>query len=67
MPIYEFKCHKCENVFEYLCINSNDGDSATCPSCGGKNTEKMLSTFSSVSSSSSSPGLSSCSPSGGFS
>ncbi|MCD4716597.1 MAG: zinc ribbon domain-containing protein [Desulfobacterales bacterium] len=72
MPIYEFKCKKCGNVFEFLCFRSSDEDTATCPSCGGNKTEKLLSKFSSASSGSSSGlgsslGSPSCSPSGGFS
>ncbi len=72
MPIYEFKCKKCGNVFEYLCFNSRDEETAKCPSCGANNNEKLLSTFSSASSGSnegfgSGLGSASCSPSGGFS
>ncbi|MBW1704552.1 MAG: zinc ribbon domain-containing protein [Deltaproteobacteria bacterium] len=72
MPIYELKCKKCGNVFEFLCFHSSDEATATCPSCGGSKTEKLLSTFSSASSGSSKgfgSGLASasCSPSGGFS
>jgi putative FmdB family regulatory protein len=72
MPIYEFKCKKCGNVFEFLCFRSADSDAVTCPSCGENKTEKLLSTFASCSSSSGSafPGSaasSSCVPKGGFS
>ena len=52
MPIYEFKCQSCDNVFESLRFPSDgDGDIA-CPSCGGKNNEKLLSAFACISSSS---------------
>jgi putative FmdB family regulatory protein len=61
MPIYEFKCKNCGNVFEYLCFRSRDKDQAVCPACGDKNTETMLSVFSSKGS-----GVSDCAPSGGF-
>jgi putative FmdB family regulatory protein len=72
MPIYEFKCKNCGNTFEYLCMRSDDENHVKCPSCGKEKSEKLLSTFSSVSSSSSQglgsiAGASSCSPSGGFS
>jgi len=70
MPIYEFRCKKCDDVFECLIFKSDDNN-IPCPSCGGDKTEKLLSTFSSLSSSSSqvtdnvsSP---SCGSSGGFS
>jgi len=32
MPIYEFKCSKCGEVFEYLQFKSDD-KCALCPSC----------------------------------
>lgn len=71
MPIYEFKCKKCGNVFEFLCFRSADSDGVACPSCGDNKTEKLLSTFSSCSSGSdsafSSSAASSCVPRGGFS
>ena len=70
MPIYEFKCRKCGNVFERLCFASDDESDILCPTCKGNEVEKLLSSFSSGSSSS---GLgqalssSACSSSGGFS
>ena len=67
MPIYEFKCKKCGNEFEYLCFNSSDEENAECPKCGAQETEKLLSCFSSVSSGGGLAATSSCSPSGGFS
>jgi putative FmdB family regulatory protein len=72
MPIYEFRCKHCENVFEFLCIHSDGKNAAMCPACGGKESEKLLSAFSTVSSNSH-QGLShnlassSCSSKGGFS
>ncbi|TET86827.1 MAG: zinc ribbon domain-containing protein [Desulfobacteraceae bacterium] len=72
MPIYEFKCKYCGNIFEYLCIKSNDKDNTSCPSCGRNENEVLLSAFSSMSSSNTLRGVSrasssSCSASGGFS
>lgn len=73
MPIYEFKCQKCENIFEYLCFKSDSENDADCPSCGSKNVEKLLSTFCSLSSGGTGAGFDgnipapSCSSSGGFS
>jgi putative FmdB family regulatory protein len=63
MPIYEFKCKICGNIFEYLCLRSDDKDHVVCPSCGRGEAETLLSTFSSKGPVTSS----SCSPSGGFS
>ena len=70
MPIYEFKCKQCGKDFEFLCFRNDD--SAECPSCGGKDTERLLSTFScsgggKSDGSAGASALSGCSPSGGFS
>lgn len=70
MPIYEFKCKKCGNVFEHLCFKTSDKDQAPCPNCGHKKSDLLMSAFSSASSKNTGQGLngpSSCSPSGGFS
>jgi putative FmdB family regulatory protein len=72
MPIHEFQCKKCGNIFEYLCFRRDDRDHARCPSCDHEEVEMLLSTFSSKGSApkSSPAGLSSassCSSSGGFS
>ena len=72
MPIYEFKCKNCGNVFEYLCLKSTDKDQARCPACGREETDVLLSAFSSMNSGKTQSGgnrasSSSCSPSGGFS
>lgn len=69
MPIHEFKCKNCGNVFEYLCIKSTDKDQASCPLCGREEADMLLSAFSSMNSSKTQSGdmASSCSPSGGFS
>jgi len=64
MPIYEFKCMKCKNEFEYLVIGSN-GD-VSCPDCNTKKVQRLMSACSfkgngDFSSSSASSGCSSCS------
>ncbi len=70
MPIYEFKCEKCDLVFEYLVVGKED-KYAQCPSCGGKDTHRVMSTFSSGSSKTSPasgrPSQASCNSSSGFS
>ncbi len=43
MPLYEYKCSKCDQIFEEL-VNGN-GEQVTCPTCGRKDCEKILSTF----------------------
>ena len=71
MPIYEFKCKECGKEFEFLCLSSKDENAARCPACGSEATERLLSTFSSVSSGNGgalgSVASSACSSSGGFS
>ena len=64
MPIYEYRCKKCEKVFEVIQKVEEGGDSLKCPSCGQKGPEKVLSCFSSLKGSESS---SSCGPAGGSS
>jgi putative FmdB family regulatory protein len=44
MPIYEFECGKCEEVFEAMRPVSGGG-SATCPACGSKRVRKLVSAF----------------------
>ncbi len=42
MPIYDYKCKKCETVSEVL-VRSSDGQTIKCSSCGSTNVEKLLS------------------------
>ena len=43
MPIYEFKCSKCQNFFELLVMNSDEEAEFKCPECNAKNFERVLS------------------------
>jgi putative FmdB family regulatory protein len=36
MPIYEYNCSKCENVFEEWLKFSEERESMPCPRCGGE-------------------------------
>ncbi len=45
MPIFEFKCKKCENEFEKLVFASEEND-VVCPACGSTETTKEFSVFS---------------------
>ena len=70
MPIYECRCNKCNYIFEEFVFSSKtDFDDISCPTCGEKKSEKLMSAFSSTGGSTS-PGYaapaSSCG-SGGFS
>ncbi len=62
MPIYEYRCRKCGEVFERIQKVDEGGDHLSCPYCGGIKPEKVLSSFSS---SKESESTSSCSPMGG--
>ena len=64
MPIYEFRCKKCDKKFEELVFSLNSEKKIICPQCGSKESERLFSHFSSKSSGSLT--TSSCSPRGGF-
>ncbi len=53
MPLYEYKCKKCERSFEILQRNN---EKVVCPKWGGKTLEKQFSVFASSSQSDSSAG-----------
>lgn len=67
MPIYEYRCMKCDKDFEYLVFGSDH--SAKCPDCNTKDVERLMSACSfkssggsySPSMEASSSGCSSCS------
>ncbi len=35
MPIYEYQCPSCNNIFEEWVKTANDEEEETCPKCGG--------------------------------
>jgi putative FmdB family regulatory protein len=43
MPIYEFKCSKCEAFFEVIVMGSDNNDVAGCPKCKSKEFERVVS------------------------
>jgi putative FmdB family regulatory protein len=45
MPIYEYRCEKCSQVFEKITWNSKN-EIIKCPYCNGEKVHKLLSTFS---------------------
>ncbi len=45
MPLYEFRCSKCRELFELLVMN-NDEDIVKCPHCSSEAFERVLSTAS---------------------
>jgi putative FmdB family regulatory protein len=46
MPIYEFKCLKCETFFEILVMNQNESVERVCPKCDTGDIERVISTTS---------------------
>ncbi|MEA1967507.1 MAG: zinc ribbon domain-containing protein [Thermodesulfobacteriota bacterium] len=42
MPIYEYKCNKCNNSFEKL-IFAGEEENLKCPECGNKDITKKMS------------------------
>ncbi len=43
MPIYEFKCSKCEEFFELLVMKTDDELELRCPKCKSEEFERVLS------------------------
>ena len=69
MPLYEYQCNNCEEVFEQI-VRFSDADLPPgCPFCGKKDTHKKISLAASFGSSSSGAVASSgnnCGSGGGF-
>ena len=43
MPIYDFRCHVCAEVSEFLVPSSADSETLACPKCGNLNLERLIS------------------------
>jgi len=43
MPIYEFKCLRCEEFIELLLMNKDEEIELKCPKCASKDLERVLS------------------------
>ncbi len=71
MPIREFRCSSCGNVFEELIMHSAEMEELTCPKCGTPKVEQLMSSFAITSSAAPAPAgcpqSASCGESGGFS
>jgi len=72
MPIYEYRCQQCKNLFEALVGSSRERDQTRCPKCGSDRVKRVISagSFRISSSSAGSPpagALSGCSSRSGFS
>ncbi len=44
MPIYEFRCLKCEDLFELLLLKTEDQAEMRCPKCQSEEFERVMST-----------------------
>jgi putative FmdB family regulatory protein len=44
MPIYEFRCLKCQDLFEMLIMNPDDNEKVHCPKCNADTSERVMST-----------------------
>lgn len=71
MPIYEYRCDECRNLFELLTTSTTTTETVTCPKCGSNRVKKAISASSfrinSGGSAIPSGALSGCSSKGGFS
>ncbi|MFU8819114.1 MAG: FmdB family zinc ribbon protein [Desulfurivibrio sp.] len=72
MPIYEYRCQQCKNLFEALVGSSRERDQTRCPQCDGDQVQRVISagSFRISSAGSGSPpagALSGCSSRSGFS
>ncbi|MBO7524944.1 MAG: zinc ribbon domain-containing protein [Verrucomicrobia bacterium] len=45
MPIYEYACPKCKKVFSFLSKTLTPPRVPSCPKCGGRKMEKLMSRF----------------------
>ena len=43
MPVYEFKCRKCEHLFEVMGSYAEREKAQTCPKCGGTEVKHVIS------------------------
>jgi len=48
MPIKEFECLSCKEVFEVLILKKGEEEDLSCPRCGGKKLTKLLSLFAKI-------------------
>jgi len=46
MPVYEFKCGKCEHLFEVMGSYAEREKAQTCPKCGSTEVKQAISLFS---------------------
>ncbi len=60
MPIYDYECQECGEVAEIF-LNSVDGNRPiTCPACGSKKMQKLISAFQMLQTEARAPGRTCC-------
>lgn len=65
MPIYEYRCKRCQHKFDRLVPMGTEDSEIECPACHEKQAERALSLFGTSGSGSRSRSASSCAPTGG--
>ncbi len=45
MPIFEYQCRECQEIFESLQLSRSREEDTECPRCGSERTERIVSTF----------------------
>lgn len=48
MPIYEFRCRRCEEQFEEIVRNLEQAEEVVCPECGSDQVERLQSGFATI-------------------
>lgn len=43
MPIYEFRCLECKEIFEVIVVSGNENEEIQCTKCGSTSFERVLS------------------------
>ena len=64
MPIYEYRCRKCDHQFEKFRPMDDDGSELACPECGRRSPDRVLSVFAASAKTAESGGAGGCGPSG---
>jgi putative FmdB family regulatory protein len=59
MPLYKYQCSDCQEEFEEL-VSYSESNNVACPKCGSHQTEKKVSAFATLGSSSSGSSVGSC-------
>jgi len=52
MPIYEYRCRECGGEFETILFRQEDERDISCPECGRKHPQRLMSAFASCAASS---------------